>query len=51
MDKVVRWFATYWAFILLIVMVLGTAYLSALDEKKTVEMDASYGQIVIDLNN
>ena len=44
MDKAIRWLANYWAFIILIVMVLGTAYLGALDEKKTAEMEAQNGQ-------
>ncbi len=30
--------------IALIVMILGVSYISALDEKKTAEMDASHGQ-------
>lgn len=50
MDRFIRWLSTYWPFIVLIVMVLGTAYLGALDEKKTAEMDASNGQTIIDLN-
>ena len=36
MDKAIRWLANYWAFIVLIVMVLGAAYFGALNEKKTV---------------
>lgn len=49
MDKAIRWLANYWAFIVLIVMVLGAAYLSALDEKKTAEVEAQNGQQISDL--
>ena len=36
--------------IALIVMVLGVSYISALDEKKTAEMDVSHGQTINELN-
>lgn len=51
MDKAIRWLATYWAFIVLIVMVLGAAYFGALDEKKTAEqVENISGQSTIYLN-
>ena len=36
--------------IALIVMILGVSYISALDEKKTAEMEAQNGQTAIYLN-
>lgn len=50
MDRFIRWFSTYWPFIVLIVMVLGTAYLGALDEKKTAELGIQNGQTINELN-
>lgn len=50
MDKAIRWLATYWAFIVLIVMVLGAAYFSALQEKKTAEQVEMSGQYINELN-
>ena len=50
MYKAIRWLANYWAFIVLIVMVLGAAYLGALDEKKTAELDIQNGQTINELN-
>lgn len=50
MDKAIRWLANYWAFIVLIVMVLGAAYLGALNEKKTAEQIEMSGQSIIYLN-
>lgn len=50
MDKAIRWLANYWAFIVLIVMVLGAAYLGALDEKKTAEQVEMSGQYINELN-
>ena len=50
MDKAIRWLSSYWAYIALIIMVLGAAYFGALQEKKTAEMDASYGQTINELN-
>ena len=40
----------YLPLIALVVMILGVSYLSALDEKKTAEMDASHGQTIYELN-
>lgn len=39
----------YLPMIALVVMILGVSYLSALDEKKTAEMDVSHGQSVNEL--
>ncbi len=50
MDKAVKWLANYWAMIALVVMVLGSVYLSASNEKKTAELEASNGQTEIYLN-
>ena len=51
MDKAIRWLSNYWAFIVLIVMVLGAAYFGALNEKKTAEqVEMSSGQQIIYLN-
>lgn len=51
MDKAIRWLSNYWAYIALIIMVLGAAYLGALDEKKTAEqVEMSSGQQIIYLN-
>lgn len=50
MDKVIRWLVNYWTFIVLIIMILGTAYLSALDEKKTAsQVEMISGQTIIEL--
>lgn len=50
MDKAIRWLSNYWAYIALITMVLGAAYLGALDEKKTAEQVEMSGQQIIYLN-
>lgn len=49
MDKAIRWLSNYWAYIALIIMVLGAAYFGALQEKKTVEVHNSNGQQINDL--
>lgn len=50
MDKAIRWLSNYWAYIALIIMVLGAAYLGALQEKKTAEqVEMISGQTVIEL--
>ncbi|HIQ90740.1 MAG TPA: hypothetical protein IAB27_03830 [Candidatus Coprosoma intestinipullorum] len=50
MDKAIRWLSNYWAYIALIIMVLGAAYLGALDEKKTAELGIQNGQTINELN-
>lgn len=51
MGKAIRCLANYWTFIVLIVMILGAAYIGALDEKKTAEqVENISGQYIIDLN-
>lgn len=51
MDKAIRWLANYWAFIVLIVMVLGAAYFGALNEKKTVSEVKVNGQYTENYQN
>lgn len=50
MDKAIRWLSNYWAYIALIIMVLGAAYFDALQEKKTAELGIQNGQTIIELN-
>lgn len=50
MDKAIRWLSNYWAYIALIIMVLGAAYLGALQEKKTAELGIQNGQTINELN-
>ena len=40
----------YLPLIALVVMILGVSYLSALDEKKTAEVEAQNGQTIYELN-
>ena len=40
----------YLPVIALVIMILGVSYISALDEKKTAEMDAQNGQYINELN-
>lgn len=49
MDKAIRWLSNYWAYIALIIMVLGAAYLGALQEKKTAELGIQNGQTINEL--